>query len=159
MGLEERVYSVLVVSTSEKFNSALLPLLSEVSFSSVHFASGIGAAQRMLTDRSFDFVIVNSPLRDDPGVRFAIDACAAGGTVVLLLVKSEVHPETFDRVWAHGVFTLAKPPLFLPWHRRSAGWPAPGNVFAERIKRRYPSKKKWRRSGLSTAQSGCSSAS
>ncbi len=109
MGLEERVYSVLVVSTSEKFNSALLPLLSEVSFSSVHFASGIGAAQRMLTDRSFDFVIVNSPLRDDPGVRFAIDACAAGGTVVLLLVKSEVHPETFDRVWAHGVFTLAKP--------------------------------------------------
>lgn len=28
---------------------------------------------------------------------------------MLLLVKSEVHPETFDRVWAHGVFTLAKP--------------------------------------------------
>ena len=47
MGLEERVYSVLVVSTSEKFNSALLPLLSEVSFSSVHFASGISAAQRL----------------------------------------------------------------------------------------------------------------
>lgn len=109
MGLEERVYSVLVVSASENFNSALSPLLPEVSFSPVHFISGIGAAQRILADRAFDFVFVNSPLPDDPGVRFSIDACAAGGTVVLLLVKSEAYPGTYDRVSPHGVFTLSKP--------------------------------------------------
>ncbi|MDE5893796.1 MAG: ANTAR domain-containing protein [Acetatifactor sp.] len=109
MSLEQRSYSVLVASAMDNFNSALSPLLSEVSCSPVHMASSISAARRMLAERSFDFVIVNSPLPDDPGVRFAIDACAARGTVVLLLVKSESYISVYDKVVVHGVFTLQRP--------------------------------------------------
>lgn len=109
MSLEQRSYSVLVASAMDNFNSALSPLLSEVSCSPVHMASSISAARRMLAERSFDFVIVNSPLPDDPGVRFAIDACAARGTVVLLLVKSEAYISVYDKVVVHGVFTLQRP--------------------------------------------------
>ena len=109
MSLEVRGYSVLVASASESFNSALTPLLPESVFSPVHIVSSISAAQRRLAERSFDFVIVNSPLPDDPGIRFSIDACTAKGTIVLLLVKSEIHMGVYDKVVAHGVFTLPKP--------------------------------------------------
>lgn len=109
MNLEERGYSVLVASASKNFNSALLPLFPESAFSPVHIAASISAAQRMLAERSFDFVIVNSPLPDDTGIRFAIDACNARGTVVLLLIKSEIYMEIYGKVVIHGVFTLSKP--------------------------------------------------
>ena len=109
MNLEERVYSVLVTSASEKFNSALLPLFPESSFSPVHSVSSVSAAQRMFSEHSFDFVVINSPLPDDPGIRFAIDACTAKGTIVLLLIKSELYMDIYDKVVTHGVFTLSKP--------------------------------------------------
>ncbi len=109
MSLEERVYSVLVASASEKFNSALSPLIPPSSFSSVHSVSSVSAAQRMFSEHSFDFIIINSPLPDDPGIRFAIDACTTQGTIVLLLVKSELYMEIYDKVVTHGVFTLSKP--------------------------------------------------
>ncbi len=109
MSLEQRSYSVLVASAMDNFNSALSPLLSEVSCAPVHMVSSVSAARRMLAERSFDFVIVNSPLPDDPGVRFAIDACTARGTVVLLLMKTESYISVYDKVVVHGVFTLPRP--------------------------------------------------
>lgn len=109
MGLEQREYSVLVASAMDNFNAALSPLLSEAACSPAHVVASVSAAKRILAERSFDFVIVNSPLPDDPGVRFAIDACTARGTVVLLLVRSEAYISVNDKVVVHGVFTLPRP--------------------------------------------------
>ncbi|HBN55911.1 MAG TPA: antitermination regulator [Lachnospiraceae bacterium] len=108
MSLEERRYSVLIASASENLNLALSSLLPESAFSSVQTVDSVSAAQRILAERDFDFVIVNTPLPDDTGVRFAIDACT-GSTIVLLLVKSEIYMGIHDRVVSHGVFTLSKP--------------------------------------------------
>ena len=109
MSLEQRVYSILVVSAMDNFNSALSDLLPEASYSPVQIVSSVSIANRMLAERDFDFVIVNSPLPDDPGVRLAIDACSARGTVVLLLVKSDSYIGVYDKVVVHGVFTLSRP--------------------------------------------------
>ena len=109
MGLKERVYSVLIVSASKSLNEALLSLLPESKYSPVKLVSSVSLAKQLLTDRSFDFVIVNSPLPDDTGVRFAIDTSRSREAVVLLLVRSELHEEVYDRVVEHGVFTLPKP--------------------------------------------------
>lgn len=109
MSLEEQKYSVLVVSASKSFNSVLSPLLPESGFSPVSMVSSISAAKQSLSEQAFDFVIINSPLADDPGVRFSIDACSAKETVVLLFIKSEVQAEICERVGKHGVFTLPKP--------------------------------------------------
>lgn len=109
MSLEERAYSVLIASASENYNAALSALLPASAFFPVHTAANIGAAQRILAERSFDFIIVNSPLPDDTGIRFAIDACTAQGTVVLLLVKADAYIGVYDKVVVHGVFTLSKP--------------------------------------------------
>ena len=109
MSLEQRSYSVLVASASQRFVDALSSMLPESVFVPVHTAPAISAAKRALLERAYDFVIVNSPLPDDPGVRFAIDACTAKGTVVLLFAGAETHDDIYERVSPYGVFTLPKP--------------------------------------------------
>lgn len=109
MNLEERVYSVLVASAAENFNSALAAMLPESAFSPVTVVSGIAAAKRAFAERDYDFVIINSPLPDEPGVNFAIDTCASKSTVTLLLVKSESYIGIYDKAAPHGVFVLSKP--------------------------------------------------
>ena len=109
MSLKERIYSMLVVSATETFNSALIALLPESTYYPIHTVSNISTAKRALAERAFDFVIINAPLPDDVGIRFAIDTCASKQTVVLILTKSDVHDGIFDKVAEHGVFTLVKP--------------------------------------------------
>ena len=109
MSLKERVYSVLIVSAAESFNDALSALLPNSKYSPTHFVSNISAAKRALAERAFDFVIINSPLPDDIGTRFAIDTGSSKETVVLLMVRAELQAEIYDKVAEHGVFVLPKP--------------------------------------------------
>lgn len=109
MSLEKRSYSILVVSAAENFNTALAAMLPESKYYPQHTVSGVNAAKRALAERAFDFVIINSPLPDDTGTRFAIDTSHSTGTVVLLMVRSELHSEIYNKVVEHGVFTLPKP--------------------------------------------------
>ncbi len=123
MPLEERAYSVLLVSASESFNASLQSLFSEAGFLSVQTVSNISAAKRECAARAYDFVIVNTPLPDDMGVRFAIDVCSTGTGVALLLVRSELHDEIRGKVTVHGVFTLQKP-IAKPMMRTALDWMA-----------------------------------
>lgn len=109
MSLDTRTYSVLVVSSSEAFNNATRQLLSPSDYQPVHFTSNISEAKRYLVERSFDFVIINSPLPDDNGTRFAIDCCRSMTTAVLLLARNDVYAEIHNKVVSYGVFTLPKP--------------------------------------------------
>lgn len=109
MSLKERVYSVLVVSASEKLNIALSDLLQESHYQPVRIVTSVSAAGRAWSERSYDFVIVNSPLPDDAGIRFSIDTAGSEGVVVLLLVRAELHDDIREKVVDHGVFTLSKP--------------------------------------------------
>lgn len=109
MSLKERVYSILIVSATEQFNSAFSALLPPSSFDPVVIVSSISAAKRVFSERDFDFVLVNSPLPDDIGTRFCIDCCRSKGTVVLNLVRSDIHEMIHDKVAEYGVFTLSKP--------------------------------------------------
>ena len=109
MSLKERVYSVLVVSASDSFNAATSQLLPLIRYQPVYTAGSISEAKRYIAARAFDFVIINSPLPDESGTRFAIDCCFSQTTVVLLLSRIEIYAAVHDKVAEHGVFTLAKP--------------------------------------------------
>ena len=109
MGLKERTYSMLLVSSAERFNAAIGGLLAAASFSSVVTVGSVSAAARKIAERSFDCVLINAPLMDDPGIRFAIDCSARTSMPVLLLIKNEQHNDIAARVTPHGIFTLAKP--------------------------------------------------
>lgn len=123
MSLEKRVYSVLVVSAADNFNTVLSELLPESKYSPVYTVSSVSAAKRTLAERAFDFVIINSPLPDDIGSRFAIDTCKTKNSIVMLLVRAELHAEMHDKVSYHGVFTLPKP-TSKPTLNTALGWMA-----------------------------------
>ena len=109
MEIKERAYSVLIVSTSEKLNTALQDLLPGASWSTVCLVSDLGAAARKWAERHFDMVIINSPLPDGTGARFAMNLCTSGNAVVLLMLKAEIYDELYEELVGHGVFSLKKP--------------------------------------------------
>lgn len=109
MSLRERVYSILIVSATDSFTSAFADLLPETRYYPVYTVTSVSAAKRALAEKAFDFVIINAPLPDDAGTRFAIDICISKQSAVLLLAKSDVHAGIHDRVAEYGVFTLPKP--------------------------------------------------
>lgn len=109
MSLKERVYSILIVSATGSFTSAFADLLIESRYSPVGTVTNISTAKRILSEKTYDFVIINTPLPDDVGIRFAIDTCTAKQSAVLLLIKNDIYAGIHDRVAEYGVFTLPKP--------------------------------------------------
>ena len=104
-----QTYSVLVVSSQQKFHEAMAPMLPPAEFYPVCFTGNVAAARREMLSRSFDLVLINAPLPDDSGIRLAIDASKRMDTVVLLLLRADTFEEVNERVTSHGVFTLQIP--------------------------------------------------
>ena len=100
-------YSVLVVSSVENFNSAMAAMLSKFSCHPIIYANSIATAKRAAAEREFDIIIINSPLKDDLGIRFAIDSSTQ--SLVLVLSPNEIHSDVYDKVGSYGIFTLPKP--------------------------------------------------
>lgn len=109
MDLKEQIYSVLVVSASEAFNNALSGLLPGFRYAPIRYVSGIGAAKRILNEREFDFLIINSPLSDGTGTDLSIDFSSSSGGIALLIVHADTLDGIRSKVTEHGVFTLSKP--------------------------------------------------
>ncbi len=102
-------YKTLIVSSSEKFDFIMKPLLSDNHCSPVTFVKNIAAAKRAVLENSFDFIIVNSPLTDEFGIKFVIDSSQSQRAICLFIVKSELHEEVHEKVLRYGIFTLSKP--------------------------------------------------
>lgn len=109
MSLQEQIYSVLIVSAADAFNASLQALLPDSKFSPIRIENSINSAKRILIERTYDFIIINAPLPDDSGTRFAIDISGTKTTVVLLMVRSELYASTFEKVAEYGVYVLPKP--------------------------------------------------
>lgn len=109
MVFDFRDYSTLVVSSSEKFSDSVKAVLSSSHCKPVAFAESVSTAKRLYLENHYDFVIINAPLKDDFGSKFALDVSLGRSTVCLLLVKAEVYEEVRAKVYKQGVFTLAKP--------------------------------------------------
>ena len=85
MVFQDRVYSVLIVTASDRFTNSIMPLLPMTDYWPVKTAAGVAEARRRLAEPEFDIVLINTPLPDDFGMHLAIDICAGSGAGVLLL--------------------------------------------------------------------------
>lgn len=121
MSLKESVYSVLIVSSSERFNTSLTALLSPQNYVPVDIVSSISYARKKLSEKKYDLVIINAPLPDEFGRQFAIDACSDKSTVVMLFVKSEIYDEIYAKVREYGVLTLRRP-TSVPVMKQALDW-------------------------------------
>ena len=93
-------------------------------------------------------MIINSPLPDNPGIRFAIDTSNERESVVLLIVRAELHEEIYDKAAEHGVFTLAKP-TSRAMMAIALNWLSSARERLRKTGKRLSLwKKKWRRSVL-----------
>ena len=109
MVFQERTYSVLIVTASERFTDSIMPLLPMTDYWPVQTASSVAEARRWLADTEVDIVLINTPLPDDFGMHLAIDICTGSGAGVLLLVKNDHYNEIYSKVVRYGVITLSKP--------------------------------------------------
>ena len=109
MIFQERSYSVLIVSASRNFNTAMASLLPVSEFWPVSTVGSVASARRELLERAFDIVIINAPLPDDLGSALAGEVSTHSQAAALLLVKSDIYDEVYSEVMEYGVFTLSKP--------------------------------------------------
>lgn len=109
MDFKERVYSVLIVSDTEKFTSSLSSLLPENTFDPVVRVSDAAMAKRAMLEREFDVVLINGTRADDRATKLAIDVCSERNSVALLFVRRELYAEIYAKVTDFGVLTLPLP--------------------------------------------------
>ena len=109
MDFKERVYSVLIVSDTEKFTSSLSSLLPENTFDPVVRVSDAAMAKRAMLEREFDVVLINGTRADDRAAKLAIDVCSERNSVALLFVRSALYAEIYAKVTDFGVLTLSLP--------------------------------------------------
>lgn len=109
MIFQERTYSVLLISSSEKFCSAMHALLPMTDYYPVTAVRSAGEARRRLTEASCDLVLILSPLPDEFGSRLAMDICTSSDTGVLLMVKRDVYDDVYAKVMDRGVMVLPVP--------------------------------------------------
>lgn len=101
--------SVLIVSSGPKAGALLTELLPPASFSPICTVATAGEARRMLVDRRFDIIVINTPLQDDFGTLLAVELSEKQGCGVLLLVKAELQEAASLKVEDYGILTLPKP--------------------------------------------------
>lgn len=109
MDFKERIYSVLIVSDTEKFTSSLSSLLPENTFDPVVRVSDAAMAKRAMLEREFDVVLINGTRADDRATKLAIDVCSERNSVALLFVRRELYAEIYAKVTDFGVLTLPLP--------------------------------------------------
>lgn len=135
MILESKKYSVLVVSSSEKMNESFKGFLPSTRYSGVTYAASVAAAKRAMLDKNYDFVIVNTPLKDDFGLEFAVDVCSKTGAACLIMVKAELYEKINYQVTKFGVFTLPKP-VSSSTMEQALRWLAPARERVARMEKK-----------------------
>ena len=109
MVFQSNTYSVLLVSASEKMNTAMASALPSTDYWPVRTVRSISQARRLTLENQFDLILVNAPLPDGSALQFCIDVCSRSESGVLLLVRSEDYEETYYEALPHGVMTLSRP--------------------------------------------------
>ena len=109
MTAQKDAASVLVVSSGRKAGQLFAEILPQGRFQPPLSVPSAGEARRLLVDRSFDIIAVNTPLPDEFGVQFALEAAENRSCGVLLFVKAEMQDAVSLKVEDAGVLTLPKP--------------------------------------------------
>lgn len=105
---ESSVYSVLVVSTAGRGADFLASVFDAPTFDPVVNALSAGEARRLLSSEQYDLIAVNSPLPDETGIDFCIDA-AQGPSGVMLFVKNDIYEIVSSQCTREGIFVIPKP--------------------------------------------------
>ena len=110
MGKHEDIqHSVLVVSSSEKFDEALKKAIPMNRVMALDFKRSSSSARRALLERYIDIVIINMPLLDESGFDLAMDITEKSNASVLVLAQAKEYEEVNENLTDLGVLVVSKP--------------------------------------------------
>ena len=101
--------SALIISNTEKSAAFLREVLISASINQTAALQSCGEARRLLKERDFDMVVVNSPLRDESGESLSRDIASKSLSQVILIVKNEFFDEVSAVCGGDGVLIISKP--------------------------------------------------
>jgi len=101
--------SALIVSCAEKSISLFSEALTAASVNQITVLASAGEARRALLEKSFDFVIVDSPLPDEPGENLSRYIAVKDLSQVILAVSSEHFYAVSAVCQEDGVLAISKP--------------------------------------------------
>ena len=84
-------------------------MLKAASVRNVTVVPSCGEARRLMLERDFDLVLINSPLQDESGDNLAQHIVSKGASQVILAVKSEHFEAIATACENDGVLTISKP--------------------------------------------------
>lgn len=99
----------LIVSYAKKGIELFTELLTAASFNQILSARSCSDARRLLLEREFDIVVINSPLPDETGEALAKDIATKGLSQVILIVPSEHFNEVSAICEDYGILSISKP--------------------------------------------------
>jgi response regulator NasT len=101
--------NALIVSNTDKQTAAFTAMLKTASVRNVTIVPSCGEARRLILERDFDLVLINSPLLDESGESLSRHIVSKGATQVILAVKSEHFEAVATGCESEGVLTISKP--------------------------------------------------
>lgn len=108
-------HSVLIVSGTQKGAAYITELLSPREFAPMTTVLSGGDARRLLLRRSYDLVVINTPLPDEFGHELAEYITEKFVSGVMVIAKAELFDQVNDKIEPFGILTVQKPlsrPLF-----------------------------------------------
>ena len=100
--------ALIIASTGKSFADIAELLRAHSPFDIVHVQS-CGEGRRILVERNFNYVIINSPLSDETGENLARQIALSEASQVILVVKSELYGQVCAVCEEEGILTVAKP--------------------------------------------------
>jgi len=101
--------SVLLVSNTNTTLQLLSSFMNEQPISRLVSASDGATARREILDTDFDLIIIDSPLKDELGVNFALDAAEKTTSGIIYVTKYEKLYDANEELEDAGVFVIPKP--------------------------------------------------
>jgi response regulator NasT len=101
--------SALIISGTGKDAAFLTEMLNVASINQISCKQSCAEARRLLLDRDFDLVVVNTPLQDESGESLSRHITTKGSSQVILIVKNEYFDEVSAVCEADGILTISKP--------------------------------------------------
>ncbi len=102
-------YRILIVSSSDKFNSFAGRILTGERYERIDITKSASAAQRKLLEQNYDIVVINVPLPDTQGVDLARDLSTRYSAGILLVLPNEIYDDITEQVIDEGIVTITKP--------------------------------------------------
>lgn len=101
--------SVLIVSSSNKSIELLTQLINTWAVSKITSTKSSTEARRLINTVDYDLILINTPLSDEFGDKFAITIAEISSSGVILIVKNELADDISAKVEDYGVLVVSKP--------------------------------------------------